>query len=123
MALVKAKQFDFELTQQQSHDITVDFYDDDGLPVALTGYDFKLDCKINPNTPDVLMSLSSTAGHITVDGTTTNQIHLIVDHTMSKSLNFVKGVYDLVIYDAGRTIVQVILSGTITLNKTITKLV
>ena len=117
------KQFDFELTQQQSHDITVDFYDADNLPRVLTGFDFKLDCKINVNQPDVILSLSSAAGQITVDGTNTNQIHLLIDHNMSKSLNFIKGTYDLVMYDAGKTVVEVILTGTISLNKTITRLV
>jgi hypothetical protein len=117
------KQFDFELTQQQSHDITVDFYDADNLPRVLTGYDFKLDCKINVNQPDVILSLSSAAGQITVDGTNTNQLHLLVDHNMSKGLNFIKGTYDLVMYDAAKTVVEVILTGTISLNKTITRLV
>lgn len=117
-----AKQFDFEITQGSTHDITVEFFDDDNLPRTLTGMDFKLDCKVNPNSPEILFSLTSGALQIQVDGTTSNMIHLILDHATTKMMSFKKGFYDMVMYDSGKTNVEVMMSGTVTLVSTITRL-
>lgn len=116
------KSFDFEIVQQQTHDFEVEFYDSDNLPRAMTGFDFKLDAKINPNTPETVFSLTSSSGQITIDGTDAHKLHLLVDHSMSKQLSFTKAYYDLILFDTGRTTVEVIMSGTVTLTKTITRL-
>jgi len=119
---VSTKNFDFTIVQGSTHDITVEFYDDDNLPRTLTGNDFKLDCKQHPNSPEIIFSLSSVSGQITVDGTNTNMIHLILDHTTTKGMSFTKGFYDMVMYDSTKANVEVLMSGTCSLVKTITRL-
>jgi len=117
-----AKVYDFEITQQETADITQEFYDDNNLPRALTGNDFKLDCKLNPNLPDVLFTMTTTNGDITIDGTQSNKIHINFTHNLTKGLNFPQGYYDLIMFDGAKTNVEVMMTGTIKLNKTITKL-
>lgn len=116
------KKYNFTLTQQVSESISIEFLDEAGSPRALTGYEFKLDCKKNYNELEPQFTLSSADNTIVLDATNTNKITLYFNHELTKTLNFDKAEYDLITYLPDKSKVEVLMSGTVTLNRTITSL-
>ena len=115
--------YDFTIIQSISDSISVEIVNSAGTPVNLTNKLFQLDCRSNFNTLEPYFTLSSTDNTLMLDATQNNKIHLVFTHEMTKNLDFGKGVYDLIAYLADKSEVNLLMSGTISLQKTITKLV
>jgi hypothetical protein len=116
------KTYDFSITQQVSEAITIEIVDQAGVPRNLTGYDFKLDCKKTFNDAEPLFTLSSADNTIILDPNNTHRISLAFTHDLTKALYFDKGTYDLLAFLPDKSIVEVLMSGTVTLNRTVTSL-
>jgi len=113
---------DFSITQQVSDSITLEIIGDDGSPRDLSPFAFKLDCKKNYSDESPLFTLSSSDSSIVLDTNNNHMIHLVFSHDLTKDLVFDKGVYDLLAYKPDRSHVEVLMSGSISLRKTVTKL-
>ena len=116
------KTYDFSITQQVSEAITIEIIDQAGVPRNLTGYEFKLNCKRTYNDPVPLFTLSSSDHTIILDPNNTHRISLAFTHDLTKELNFDKGNYDLLAFLPDKSQVEVLMNGTVTLNKTVTSL-
>jgi|GEM_PF-2577013 len=116
------KTYDFTITQQVSEAITLEIVDADGNPRNLSGLLFKLDCRKTVHDSEALFTLSSSANSIMLDPVNTHRIFLSFSHELTKELNFDKGFYDLLAYKPDKSQVEVLLSGSVTLNKTITRI-
>ena len=116
------KTYDFTITQQVSEAITLEIVDAAGNPRSLAGLLFKLDCRKTFNDAEPLFTLSSGANSIMLDSVNTHRIFLSFSHELTKGLNFDKGFYDLLAYKPDKSQVEVLLSGSVTLNKTMTRL-
>ena len=116
------KTYDFTITQQVSEAITLEIVDADGNPRNLSGLLFKLDCRKTAHDSEALFTLSSSANSIMLDSVNTHRILLSFSHELTKGLNFDKGFYDLLAYKPDKTAVEVLISGSVTLNKTITRI-
>lgn len=114
--------YDFSIRQQVSDTIAVEIVDDMGTPRDLSTYSFKLECRQQPTSADIYFGLSSDDGTIILDTNNNSKIWLVFRHDMTKDLFFEKGQYDLLAYDVSKSHVEVLMSGTVTLNKTVTKL-
>ena len=114
--------YDFSITQQVAETISVEIVDSMGAPRNLSTYSFQLDCRQQSNSVDAFFSINSVDGTIILDTLNTNKLWLVFRHDMTKDLSFDKGIYDLLAYDASKSHVEVLMSGNVTLNKTVTKL-
>jgi len=116
------KNYDFTITQQVSEALTLEIVDPTGNPRNLTGLDFKLDCRKNMTDPEPLFTLSSADSTIMLDSVNNHQLHLVFSHELTKTLNFDKGMYDLLAYLPDKSSVEKLMSGQVTLNKTVTSI-
>ena len=116
------KTYDFSITQQTSESLSLEIVDPAGNPRDLSGLDFKLDCRKTHNDSEALFSLGSSDSTIMLDTVNKHMIHLVFSHNLTKALSFDKGVYDLIAYLPDKSSVEKLMSGTVTLEKTITKL-
>lgn len=114
--------YDFSVTQQVSDAIAIEIVNELGQPRDLSGLLFKLDCRQSVNSDTVYFSLGSGDNTIYLDSLANHKIWLVFTHDLTKLLNFDKGVYDLVAYKSDKTLVEVLMSGTVTLNRTVTQL-
>jgi hypothetical protein len=116
------RKYDFNITQQVSETLAVEIVDDLGQARNLSSYSFKLDCRQGPQSSEAFFSLSSDDGTIVLDNSINNKIWLIFLHELTKTLNFDKGLYDLLAYAPDKSHVEVLMSGAVTLNKTVTRI-
>ena len=116
------KKNDLEITQQVTETVVLEIVDETGNPRNLSGYDFQLDCRQQPNSENVYFTMSSADQTIQLDSVDQHKIILYFTHDLTKSLNFDVGLYDLMIFKPDRSSVEVIVSGKVHLKKTITKL-
>jgi len=116
------KTHDISITQQVSESITLEIVGSDGSPRDLSSFVFKLDCKKNYSDQSALFSLSSSDSSIMLDTNNNHMVHLVFSHDLTKTLDFDKGVYDLLAYKPDKSHVEVLISGSISLRKTVTKL-
>ena len=116
------RKYDFSITQQVSETLAVEIVDDLGQARNLNSYSFKLDCRQGPQSAEAFFSLSSDDGTIVLDNNINNKIWLIFLHELTKTLNFDKGLYDLLAYAPDKSHVEVLMSGAVTLNKTVTRI-
>ncbi len=114
---------DLVISQQVAETLSIEIVDSLGAPRNLSTFDFQLDCSLQASSETPFFSLSSTDGTIILDSTHTNKLWLVFRHDLTKTLSFDKGVYDLLAFDAGKTHVEILMSGMVTLNKTVTKLI
>jgi hypothetical protein len=71
---------------------------------------------------DTYFTISSDEGTIILDSNHLHKLWLVFRHDMTKELEFDKGVYDLLAYDSTKTHVEVLMSGSVSLSKTVTRL-
>lgn len=114
--------YDFSISQQVAETISVEIVDSMGSPRNLSIFSFQLDCRQQPASVEPFFSLSSSDGTIILDTNNNNKVWMVFRHDLTKELEFDKGLYDLLAFDSSKSHVEVLMSGTITLNKTITKL-
>lgn len=119
--MMKTK-YDFSISQQVAETMSIEIVDNLGAPRNLSNYSFKLDCRQQAGAEATFFSLSSDEGTIILDTTQTNKVWLVFRHDMTKDLNFDRGLYDLLAYDVSKSHVEVLMTGQVTLNKTVTKL-
>lgn len=117
-----ALKYDFTVVQSISDSIAVEIVNSAGTPVNLSGKLFQLDCRQNHNTEVPYFSLSSSSNTLILDASQNNKIHLVFTHEMTSQLNFDKGTYDLIGYLPDKSEVNLLMSGTVTLQKTVTRL-
>ena len=116
------KKYDFNITQQVAETISLEIVDDSGSPRDLSPYNFKMDCRQQPNTESTYFSISSDDSTIILDSTNNHKLWLVFKHDLTKSLNFEKGVYYLIAYSPDKIHVEILMSGTVTLNKAVTRI-
>ena len=116
------RKHDFTIKQQASETIALEIVDDLGQTRDLSPYSFKLDCRHTTQSAEAYFSLSSDGGTIVLDNVINNKIWLIFQHELTKTLNFDKGFYDLLAYAPDKSHVEVLMSGAVTLNKTVTRI-
>jgi hypothetical protein len=115
--------YDFTIIQSISDSFAVEIVNSAGTPIDLTGKGFQLDCRQNYNSEETLFSLSSANNTLILDNTQNNKVHLVFTHELSSSLKFDKGIYDMIAYLPDKSEVNLLMSGTVSLQKTITKLI
>ena len=123
------QKYDFSITQQVTESFVIQIRDTNQNPRDLTGHEFLLQCRSTPTSSTTLFTLSSTASPQTItlgqtDSTTTvfDEIILVLTHDLTKDVEFDKGVYDLLMYLPDKSHVEMLMSGTVTLKRSVTKL-
>ena len=114
--------YDFNITQQVAETISLEIVDELGNPRNLSTYLFKMDCRQQPNSENTFFTIGSDDSTIFLDSTDTHKIWLVFKHELTKTLNFDKGPYDLIAYSPDKIHVEILMSGFVTLNKTVTKI-
>lgn len=125
------QKYDFTLTQQVTESIVIDIKDELQNPRDLTGMNFYLQCRTSPTSETAIFTLTSDGSDPTItltksDTTTAikDRITILLTHdlTGANELNFDKGVYDLLMYNADRSLVEILMSGTVVMKRTVSKL-
>ena len=123
------QKYDFSVTQQTTESYVIEIKDELQNPRDMTGFDFYLQCRQSPTSESDIFTLSSTGTPATIvlGQTDTNtsvfdQITLLLTHDLTSGLDFDKGVYDLLMYNTARSHVELLMSGTVTLKRVVTRL-
>lgn len=125
------QKYDFTLTQQVTESIVIDIKDELQNPRDLTGMSFYLQCRTSPTSDTAIFTLTSDGTDPTItltasDSSTSvkDRITILLTHdlTGAADLNFDKGVYDLLMYNADRSVVEILMSGTVIMKRTVSKL-
>lgn len=117
---VSAGKLDIIIEQGSSFERNVYYRDPDGNPVNMTGYTAAMHVRKYKGATEALLTLTSSAGYITVGETGHLEIHIPANET--DDLNFVWGYYDLELYPEGdATQAFRLLEGRIKLTKEVTR--
>ena len=139
-----AQKQDFILEQQATHTFIIDFLNADNTARAIdkdadgNSYSqtlkFQLDCRQNITSSDHLFRLFGEINNANLEiqlGSSSpsatplinDRLSITFGHALTSSLDFDKGYYDLLMYLDDKSYVEILMQGTVTVNKTITKLV
>lgn len=116
------KKYDISITQQVAETIALEIVDDAGNPRDVSAYLFKMDCRQQPNSESAYFTIGSDDSTIFVDSSQNNKLWLVFKHELTKNLNFDKGAYDLIAYSPDKIHVEILMSGTVHLQKSYTRL-
>lgn len=114
-----AGRYDFVIEQGVPFTRTMTWRDDANTVVNLTGYTAKLQIRSRAESTTPILELSTSNGRITLGGAT-GIITLTLDATTTGALNFVRGVYQLELYN-GSSVPTRLLEGVVSLSKEVVR--
>ena len=113
-----AGQKNFEVDQNATFSFIVEYKDNNGLPIDLTGSSAKLQVRDTKGGSKLAFSLTSPAGGITIDPTN-GKLTVKMTPTQTNKLFYPKSSYDLMISDSNGNKIKLI-EGFLTLSRSVT---
>lgn len=115
--------YNFEIDQGETFLEAYQWLKDDGSPVAVANYTAKLDIKESIDSTTALLSLTSggASPDITLDSSN-GFIEVLITSAVTAGLDFIVGVYDLMMLNNTTGDVVMLLQGNVALNKRVTQL-
>jgi hypothetical protein len=113
-----AGQKNFEVDQNATFSFIVEYKDNNGLPIDLTGSSAKLQVRDTKGGSKLAFSLTSPAGGITIDPTN-GKLTVKMTPTQTNKLFYPKSSYDLMVSDSNGNKIKLI-EGFLTLSRSVT---
>jgi hypothetical protein len=113
-----AGQKNFEVDQNTTFSFIVEYKDNNGSPINLTGSSAKLQVRDTKGGSKLAFSLTSPSGGITIDPTN-GKLTVKMTPTQTNKLFYPKSSYDLMIVDSNGNKIKLI-EGFITLSRSVT---
>ena len=113
-----AGQKNFEVDQNTTFTLTVDYEDNGGNPINLTGSSAKMQVRDSKGGQKLAFTLTSPSGGITIDGPN-GKLTIKMTPTQTSKLFYPKSEYDLMITDSNLNKTK-LLEGFITLSRSVT---
>lgn len=121
--LAAGSKLDLVMVQGATFEKAFEWKDSSKVPISLVGYTARLQIRSDTDSSTTLLELTTENGRITLNDPTTGVIQLYVSAADTAALTFNTGVYDLELQHtaSGRTIVDNIVYGTVSLRKNVTR--
>jgi hypothetical protein len=113
-----AGQKNFEVDQNTTFSFIVEYKDNDGLPIDLTGATAKMQVRDTKGGSKLAFSLTSPAGGITISPLL-GQLTIKMTPTQTNKLFYPKSSYDIMITDSNTNKIK-LLEGFLTLSRSVT---
>lgn len=113
-----AGQKNFEVDQNTTFTFTVDYEDNGGNPINLTGASAKMQVRDSKGGQKLAFTLTSPSGGITIDGPN-GKLTVKMTPTQTNKLFYPKSEYDIMIIDSNTNRTK-LLEGFITLSRSVT---
>jgi hypothetical protein len=113
-----AGQKNFEVDQNATFSFILQYKDDDGNAIDLTGASAKMQIRDSKNSTKLAVTLTSPSGGITINGPT-GTVSIKMTPTQTNKLFYPKSSYDLMIIDSNSNKTK-LLEGFMTLNRSVT---
>lgn len=121
--LAAGSKYDLVMVQGATFEKAFEWKDASKIAINLTGYTARLQIRSDTDSSTTLLELTTENGRITLNDPTTGVIQLYVSAADTAALTFNTGVYDLELQHtaSGRTIVDNIVYGSVSLRKNVTR--
>ena len=121
--LASGSKFDLVMVQGATFEKAFEYKDSTKTSINLTGYTARLQVRSDTDASTTLIELTTENGRITLNDPTTGIIQLYISAVDTAALTFNTGVYDLELQHvaSGRTIVENIVYGNVSLRKNVTR--
>lgn len=121
--LASGSKLDLVMVQGATFEKAFEWKDASKVNIDLTGYTARLQVRSETDSSTSLLELTTENGRITLNDPTTGVIQLYVSAADTAALTFNTGVYDLELQHtaSGRTIVDNIVYGSVSLRKNVTR--
>jgi hypothetical protein len=113
-----AGQKNFEVDQNATFSFILQYKDDDGNAIDLTGASAKMQIRDSKSSTKLAVTLTSPLGGITIDGPT-GTVSVKMTPTQTNKLFYPKSSYDIMIIDSNSNKTK-LLEGFMTLNRSVT---
>lgn len=113
-----AGQKNFEVDQNATFSFIVEYKDNDGLPIDLTGATAKMQVRDTKGGSKLAFSLTSPSGGIIIDPTN-GKLTIKITPTQTNKLFYPKSSYDIMITDSNANKIK-LLEGFMTLSRSVT---
>ena len=113
-----AGQKNFEVDQNATFSFIVEYKDNNGLPIDLTGSTAKMQVRDTKGGSKLAFSLTSPAGGITIDPTN-GKLTIKMTPTQTNKLFYPKSSYDIMVTDSNSNKIKII-EGFLTLSRSVT---
>jgi hypothetical protein len=113
-----AGQKNFEVDQNATFSFILQYKDDDGNAIDLTGASAKMQIRDSKSSTKLAVTLTSPSGGITIDGPT-GTVSVKMTPTQTNKLFYPKSSYDIMIIDSNLNKTK-LLEGFMTLNRSVT---
>lgn len=123
VTLASGSKFDLVMVQGATFEKSFEYKDSAKVSINLTGYTARLQVRSDTDSSTTLIELTTENGRITLNDPTTGVISLYISAVDTAALTFNTGVYDLELQHvaSGRTIVENIVYGNVSLRKNVTR--
>lgn len=121
--LAAGSKYDLVMVQGATFEKTFEWKDSTKTAINLTGYTARLQIRSDTDSSTTLIELTTENGRITLNDPTSGSIKLYISAADTAALTFNTGVYDLELQHiaSGRTIVDNIVYGSVSLRKNVTR--
>lgn len=121
--LAAGSKYDLVMVQGATFEKAFEWKDATKVAINLTGYTARLQIRSDTDSSTTLLELTTENGRITLNDPTAGVIQLYVSAADTAALTFNTGVYDLELQhiSSGRTIVENIVYGNVSLRKNVTR--
>jgi hypothetical protein len=121
--LASGSRFDLVMVQGATFEKAFEYKDSTKTSINLTGYTARLQVRSDTDASTTLIELTTENNRITLNDPTTGVIQLYISAADTAALTFNTGVYDLELQHvaSGRTIVENIVYGNVSLRKNVTR--
>jgi hypothetical protein len=121
--LASGSRFDLVMVQGATFEKAFEYKDSTKTSINLTGYTARLQVRSDTDASTTLIELTTENNRITLNDPTTGVIQLYISAADTAALTFNTGVYDLELQhiSSGRTIVENIVYGNVSLRKNVTR--
>jgi hypothetical protein len=121
--LASGSKFDLVMVQGATFEKSFEYKDSSKTSINLTGYTARLQVRSDTDSSTTLIDLTTENNRITLNDPTTGVIQLYISAADTAALTFNTGVYDLELQHvaSGRTIVENIVYGNVSLRKNVTR--
>ena len=113
-----AGQKNFEVDQNATFSFVVEYKDDNGNAIDLTGASAKMQVRDVKGGTKLAVTLTSPSGGIVINGTL-GKVTVTLTPTQTNKLFYPKSVYDIMVVDSNANKIK-LLEGFITLNRSVT---
>ena len=112
------KKKNWEVDQNTTFRFQIQYTQDDGTPIDLTGASAKMQIRDSVNGTKLAVTLTSPSGGITITGST-GTLDIVMTPTQTNKLFFPKSAYDVMVIDSNGNKIK-LLEGFMTLDRSVT---